>query len=207
MKVPATPPSEFTTNPSHLRSFNGRLWRVYRTVGAHAVNWDELRHFGPVAGMRFDPHPLPQSVNPEIGVMYTATDMVTALGEVYQNGREITRAVGGATLVAWDPSRVLTLLDLTTTWPVLNGAAASIMMDDKEHTQAWAHAIHDRARLILDGLYHRSSITNRPMVTLFSRTERHPAFPPRPQFRALLTDSAADPLVSFAAKELSFKVS
>ena len=207
MKVPATPPSAFTIDPSHLREFTGLLWRVYRTVGPHPVKWDELRHFGPVAGMRFDPHPLPQRVHPDIGVMYAATDIVTTLGEVYQDGREITRSVGGAAVVSWEPSRNLTLLDLTTNWPVLNGAAASMMMDDKQHTQAWAQAIYYRAGHTLDGLYHQSSITNQPIVTLFSQTERHQAFPPRPRFRALLSDSAADPLVWSAAKALGFKVS
>ena len=42
------------------------LWRVHRSAGGHVVGWNELRHYGPVAACRFDPHePPPRPAQPE----------------------------------------------------------------------------------------------------------------------------------------------
>lgn len=207
MKVPAVPPTTFTIESKHLRTFSEPLWRVYRTTGPHALGWNELRHYGPVPGMRFDPHPEPAGEHDDVGVLYAATDVVTALGEVYQSTRVIARAEGGATLVSWEPTRPLTLLDLTTNWPIVNGAAASMMMtDEKSHTQAWAAAIEQRHGADIDGLFHQSSMTDKAMVTLFTRTERDSAFPARPRFHAPLASPAADVIVLVASNELHYGV-
>lgn len=205
MKVPATPPAAFVFDAAHRRRFQSALWRVFRTEGAHALAWNELRRYGPVPGMRFDPHPPPTGMHADSGVMYAATSPHTALGEVYQATRLIDRSVGGATIVAWVPSRPLVLLDLTTNWPVLNGAAASMMMDDKHTTQAWARAIDERHGKDFDGLYHRSSINNEPLVTLFRRARQVASFPPRVSFSALLSDTLADELVAQAKKRLGYQ--
>lgn len=206
MKVPANPPATFTTEPRHLRPFRERLWRIYRSEGPHALAWDELRHWGPATDMRFDPHPEPSQVHPTIGVMYAAADPITSLAEVFQEGRDITRSVGGATLVGWDPSRELTLLDLTTNWPVKNGAAASMQMDAKHNTHAWAEAIHDHLGADIDGLYHLSSMTGAPIVTLFTRVERDWAFPTRPVFHEPLSDSSLNALMIEATDEIGYDV-
>jgi hypothetical protein len=205
----------------HLRLFDAPLWRVFRTEGPHALEWNELRHFGPVPGMRFDPHPaavgaaavrdpdpaMPAAaMHPDCGVMYAAAQPVTALAEVYQRTRVIDRGMGGATIVAWQPARALRLLDLTGDWPVLNGAAAALMMAVTPATQVWARAIVERLGDEIDGLYHQSSIDNRPVVTLFSRVERVPAFPPRLSFRARLDDALADEVVLQAAMRLGYGV-
>ena len=205
MKVPPTPPAEFILNDlSHVRTFEGSLWRVFRTEGPHAVAWNELRHYGPIANMRFDPQPPPADTYPDIGVMYAATRPYTALGEAYQATRVIDRSMGGATIASWIPSRPLLLLDLTSNWPVLNGAAAAMMMDDKAATQAWARAIYERHGVALDGLYHQSSINNEHLVTLFSRAEKVPAFPARVRFSARLSDTTADEIVAQATKNLGY---
>lgn len=112
--------------------------------------------------------------------------------------------MGGATIASWIPSRPLVLLDLTSNWPVLNGVAAAMMMDDKASTQAWARAISERHGDVLDGLYHQSSINDEPLVTLFSRTERIPAFPTRLRFSALLSDTTADEIVAQATTKLGY---
>lgn len=204
MKVPATPPAAFVVDPGHIRTFEGSLWRVFRTEGAHALGWNELRQYGPVPGMRFDPHPPPAGRHPGVGVMYTSTRPVTAIGEAYQATRVIDRRMGGATIASWVPSRPLVLLDLTSNWPVLNGAAAAMMMDDKASTQAWARAIFERHGDVLDGLYHQSAINAEPLVTLFSRAERVPAFPARVRFSARLSDATADEIVAQAVRRLGY---
>ncbi|TFB76661.1 hypothetical protein E3O21_10935 [Cryobacterium flavum] len=97
------------------------------------------------------------------------------------------------------------LLDLTSNWPVVNGAAAAaMMMNDKASTQAWARAICERHGDVLDGLYHQSTINNEPLVTLFSRTERVSAFPARVRFSARLSDATADEIVAQATKNLGY---
>lgn len=222
MKVPAQPPHSFTTEARHLRTLGTDiiLWRIYRTAGLHALPWDALRHYGPVRGQRWDPHePFrgvgvdagiafgPEaSVDPDSSVLYAATDPTTAFGEVYQARRIIARSEGGPALVAWQPARPLVFLDLTTNWPVLNGASAAIMMGDKRATQAWARAIHLRLGGRIDGLYAQSSITNEPVVTLFNRAETQPSFPRRPRFHALIADSTADPIVQHASDQLGYGV-
>lgn len=208
MKVPVTPPDTFTTDGQHLRTFgaDAALWRIYRTSGPHPTAWDALRHYGPIAKQRWDPHASPVGMDPDAGVLYASADPTTAFGEVYQDRRVIARAQGAPALVAWQPARDLTLLDLTTNWPVVNGSAASMMMGDKRSTQAWARAIDMRLGDRVDGLYALSSITSRPVITLFSRTEREPAFPLRPQLHALLTDASIDAVIDRAARELGYGV-
>jgi hypothetical protein len=204
VKVPATPPSTLSMEAEHLHVHpkEDTLWRIYRTSGPHALNWDQLRHFGPVKKQRWDPHASPRGDDPDAGVMYAATEPTTAFAEVYQQRRLISRSQGGATLVAWEPERDLTLLNLTSSWPVQNGAASSIMMGDKKNTQAWAREIHVQLGADIDGLYAHSSITGRPVVTLFIRTELQPAFPSRPSFHALLDDDSVSPYVARAVKDL-----
>lgn len=206
-----TPPSVLFIGPDHLFTFpkEETLWRIYRQKGKHALRWDQLRHFGPVADQRWDPHASPPGDDPDAGVIYAATQPKTAFAEVYQEFRDITRSEGSATLVAWEPTRDLTLLNLTSDWPVQNYAAASMMMsDDKSNTPAWARAIHLQLGGDIDGLYAVSSLTFEPVVTLFIRTELQPAFPSRPSFHALLDDDAASPYVAAAVKGLkSYKAS
>lgn len=208
-KVPAIPPAnlqvDFASND--VRAFESTLWRVFATKGGHALGWDELRHFGPLPDMRFDPHPTPVSKHPEIGVMYATTRPHTAIGEVFQSTRVIDRAANGRTLVSWKPTRPLTLLDLTSKFLVRNKAAAAVMMmADKQITRAWAKAIYDQVGTKIDGLWHLSSIDSEPMVTLFSRVEVDPAFPARPASLDALDAATADVHVFLAAQNLSYGV-
>lgn len=206
MKVPPIPPAEFITEDEHLTQYEGPLWRLFRTEGPHALPWNELRHYGPVPNMRFDPHPEPKAIHPNVGVSYTASLPFTAIGEVFQQFRVIDRTSGRPTLTSWFPARPLKLLNLTTNWPVKNGAAAAMMMGSKRNTQAWARAIHEEHGQELDGLFHQSSINNQPLITLFTRSERVPAFPQRVGFSVLLSDTGADEIVDEARRILGYRV-
>lgn len=205
-KVPAVPPSPLSLDPArHLRSFDGPLWRLFGTIGAHPQLWDQLRHFGPLNTMRFDPHPAPKQHHPDVGVMYTASRSTTALAEVFQRTRVINRSARGMTLASWRPTRTLTLLDLTSNWPVVNSASAAIMMAAKRNTRAWAHAIHAQFRSTVDGLYHFSSIDSQPMVTLFTRAED--SFPAFPAFLGRLDAPNCNLIVAEAHLRLGYDVS
>ncbi|MCY1718604.1 RES domain-containing protein [Microbacterium sp. SL62] len=203
-KVPEYPPAPLTLNSSHIRSFHGLLWRIYNTKGRYPQRWDEMRHHGPVGRMRFDPHPSPMGFHPDHSVMYSALKSDTAFAEVFYQKANINRRLNGATLVSWLPTRELQLLDLTTTWPVQNGASATLMMGAKKHTRNWAHEIHQQLGSQIDGLYHLSSITSEPMVTLFTRAED--SFPGYPSVQTRLDDAGANMYVARAAKRFEYRV-
>lgn len=203
-KIPL-PPATLTLDPAvDIVRHEGFLFRVYATAGDHPQDWDELREFGPIPDMRFDPHPSPIGDHPGYGVMYTGLDHVTALAEVYQEEHVIDRGVKGNALVFWEVTRPLELLDLTERWPVRNKGAAAMQMGDKANTSAWAHAIRTQFADQVDGLYHRSSVDNQLMITLFERSRD--SFPDRPDFNELLIDSACDELILDACEVLEYTV-
>lgn len=84
--------------------------------------------------------------------------------------------------------------------------AASIQRGLKHATQAWARAVGDRYADELDGLWHLSSITGSPLVTLFDRAARVPSFPRRTRVHIGLDDVTADALVALAATQLGYGV-
>lgn len=201
-KIPLPPATFILDEAAHIRHHGDFLFRVYATAGDHPQEWGELREFGPIPGMRFDPHPSPTDDHPGFGVMYTALDHITALAEVYQEERVIDRDVRGNALVIWELTRELELLDLTDYWPVRNKGAAAMQMGDKENTPAWAHAIQKQFGDRVDGLYHRSSVTGHPMITLFERSRS--SFPDRPDFNEPLTNAACDELILDACDRLGY---
>jgi hypothetical protein len=58
------------------------LWRIHATTGEHVVPWNQVRHFGPLSGCRFDPHEPPPHEQPA-GVLYLALDVASCVAEVY----------------------------------------------------------------------------------------------------------------------------
>ena len=129
---------------------------------------------------------------------YAATDVVTCLAEVFAASRVVDVGRRAPYLTGWRPTRVLTLLDLTETWPIRNGASHLLTSGPKSVCRAWARAV-DTEWPDLDGLWSVSTMTGRPMVTLF--TAAADAFPatagvlatagqPGPPGRALATAAA-----------------
>ena len=205
MKAPR-PPATFTFDrESDLTVYDGPLWRIVRAAGEHPSTWDQLRRFGPVKGLRYDPWDTAPGLQ-DRGVMYAATDAVTAFAEVYQRPRSITRAAGGATLASWHPTRPLLLLDLTGTFMVRNGASASVSTGPKRFTQAWAARFDQQLGGEIDGLWHPSAMTAHPLVTLFERSVSVNSFPNRSEFHRALTDPLMNRLLARVATELSFQL-
>jgi RES domain len=101
------------------------LWRLHRTSGAHVVVWNQLRYYGPIETMRFDPHDPPPHVG-DRGVSYAATDVPTVVAEVFATTPYVNLTRGDPYLTAWTSTRPLTLLDLTGGWPIRNGASYTI---------------------------------------------------------------------------------
>lgn len=181
-KLPARPPATpalLDSDPTwHTPPPDVVLWRIHSTRGRHPQPWNGLRHFGPVASCRFDPHPSPAGMHP-VGVAYTTLDVPTALAEVFQSSRRVNRHRNGAHLTAFQPARPLRLLDLTGEWPLRAGASHALNTGRRDACRAWARAFVDTWP-DLDGLLHTSSMTGRACLTLF--TAAADRFPPAPLF-------------------------
>lgn len=180
----------------------GPLWRVHRTTGAHVVAWNHLRYFGPIDTMRFDPHDPPPQAQAK-GVIYNALDVATVLAEVFSQTRVINLTRGDPYLTAWTPNRELNLLDLTGTWPIRNGASYTINTARKDHCRGWARTI-TAAWPDLDGLWQHSSLTGRPMVTLF--TTPSGTFPPAPDFSSPLSHPGLFATLHAVATEIGYRL-
>lgn len=155
-----------------------RLWRIFFAAGAHPTPWSGFRSFGPVDA-RFDPHLPPPRVQ-DRGVLYASTDARACFAEVWQASRLIDRTAGAPTLVAFDPTRPLRLLDLTGTWPTRAGASMAISTGSRARARRWSQAIYTQFP-DLDGVWYASSMyANTPAVALYERARdampRHPRF-------------------------------
>lgn len=178
-KVPRRPPVRpLTTEPGDIIQTQPVLWRIHSTTGVHALPWNSLRTFGPLPGMRWEPHPEPLREHPDHGVMYTALDTETAVAEVFQNTRTVA-PTPDRRLTSWTPLRPLQLLDLTGRWPLRNHAAAALQSAPKPVCTAWARAIHDDVPDI-DGIRTRSTITGNEMIVLVNGAAA--TFPRAPGF-------------------------
>jgi hypothetical protein len=147
------------------------LWRVHATTGEHVVQWNRMRHFGPLVGCRFDPHEPPPHEQPA-GVLYLAIDVASCIAEVYQATRVVNRLDRAPYLTGLRLTRTVRLLDLHGTWPTRAGASQAINSTGRRDvTRGWARAIH-QAFPTLDGLWHPSSMNaGEPCVTLFETAE------------------------------------
>jgi hypothetical protein len=154
------------------------LWRLYETTGPHPRQWNEFRHFGPVATGRFDHHVLPPADQPR-AVLYAGLSVQTCIAEVFQDTRVIDRARRGLWLAGFRLTRELGLLDLSGAWPTRAGASQAISSGRRDRARAWARTIHS-AYPGVEGLWYRSSMDGgRPAVALNERAEA--ALAPHPE--------------------------
>lgn len=199
-KVPRSPRAPLVMTSADVKVFvpalDEPLWRVHRTAGNHVGGWNQFRMYGPVEGMRWEPHPLPKGDHP-VGVMYTATSPSTALAEVGQLHRTVDTLSGHPYLTSWLPTRPLQLLDLTGTWPVRNGAAHVLGSAPRPVCQAWGRAIAAQFPA-LDGLWVNSTITGDPNVVLWSSAAS--AVPATPSWSRALADPVFRPVVARIAQ-------
>ena len=203
LKVPRTPPRPLTRTAQDLRDYQGVLWRIHRTVGEHVLAWNRLRSHGPLATMRWEPHPERRGDHRE-GVLYAATDLGTAAAEVFQATRLIDTISGMPHATAWQPTRPLRLLDLTKAWALRNGAAAALGAAPRSTCRAWARSIATTWPN-LDGLWVTSTMTGHHSVVLWNPAGD--SFPSAPQFSRPLADPTLRAILSrIAAKDLNYRI-
>jgi hypothetical protein len=164
------------------------LWHIANTSGPYATRFGSMRSFGPLASARFDPHPPPPQDHPTERILYAATDLVTAIAERFQNGREIRCHQPTEPIVySWTPTRTLRLLDLTGTSALRLGASQLLSTGPKRHTRTWAAAL--RATWPdADGLLYQSSMAGRACAALWAPAAG--TFPAAPAFAKLMSDPA-----------------
>lgn len=205
MKLPLPPRAEqLRYQPEHLHEHDAEavLWRVHRTSGEHIVPWDRLRYCGPSATMPFDPHEPPPRTQ-DRGVSYAALTVPTALAEVFRQTRVINSRRGAPYLTAWSPTRALTLLDVTGTWPIQAGGSHVINTGRRDYCRAWARAIH-RAWPDVDGLWHHSAMTGGDAVALL--THAGDSFPARPMLSLPLDHPGLRGHLLAAAAQLNYRL-
>lgn len=200
-KVPRRPPPQLQVATDDIISYGDVMWRIHRTSGAHILSWNSPRTYGPLAGMRSDPHPGPEPGPSDVGVLYCATDIDTALAEVYQLDRFIDMSSGSPRLTGWAPTRDLRLLDLTTTWALRNGAAYALTTAPRPVCRAWARAIYS-AFPDLDGLFVHSTMTGASNIVLWDRARD--AIPDDPDFSRDLRDSRLRTIIAAAADRINY---
>jgi hypothetical protein len=207
-KLPSAP------SPEQLRSIgtgeddivavitHTELWRVHATAGQHVLPWNQLRHFGPLPGCRFDPHDPPPHEQ-LAGVLYLALDVATCVAEVFQDTRVVNRHDRAPFLSAFRLTRTVTLLDLAGTWPTRAGASQAINSTGRRDvTRGWARAVH-RAFPQLDGLWHPSSMNaGEPCVTLFETAAD--ALPGQPDLSLPLAHPALADALAVTAEGLGY---
>lgn len=170
--------------------------RIFRANGPHPVEWHEFRSFGPLDG-RFDPHPEPVGEHPSVGVLYGVLDIASeppgtrppsgvdgpfaaALLEVFQAQRMIRLDAGAPTLVGFETTRPLRLLDLSDSdWIAVAGGNSAISSGDRSMSRAWARDIAERYPE-LDGVVSASSLVpTARVVALWARAQdalpQHPS--------------------------------
>lgn len=202
-KVPRTPAQALVREPGDVLSVRPVLWRVHRTQGGHVLAWNQLRTFGPIPTMRYDPHPEPAGPSVE-GVLYTATGLATALAEIFQATRVVDSRSFAPRVTAWTPTRDLRVLDLTGSWALRNGAAFSLATAPKSTCRAWARQI--RATWPdLDGLWTPSTMTGGTNLALWNPART--SLPAAPEFSRPLAEPTLRVIAArIAQNELGYRI-
>lgn len=187
------------------------LARIFATGGAHPVNWDTLRAWGPT-GARFDHHPPPVRLHGTRRVLYAAVSvpgpndevyptLKTCLAECFRDRGIIEVTPSAPYYVQFDIVRPLRLLDLSDSdWVTSAGGNAAITSGPRGATRLWARAIYRRYP-DLDGVFYASSnIPSARVCALWDRAED--AFPSRPSFHEPLDHIGLRPALELFAAEL-----
>ena len=206
MKVPWPPngpPPKLRHGDKKRVNLGAIIWRIYFAGGAHPVNWDAFRHFGPTTS-RFDHHTKVhgKAATQKRGIYYAAGDPVTALAETFQGTRTIDRSTNRPWLVGLELTRNIELLNLGGAFITRAGASPAINSCSKAKSRAWSGYLYHHYGLA-DGLCYPSSMWGPGLAfALYERAQS--AIPLSPVFNRALSDPALYPRLLGAASRLGF---
>ena len=175
----------------------GTTWhRIYRKGGAHPSRWRDFRYYGPT-NARFDHHRTDADGRPCVqdrGITYLASDAPTSIAEVFQITRRLERVHGNPWLVQFKLVAPVALLDLTDRVLLRAGGSMKLISGARADARRWSQGFY-QAYDHIDGLYYPSSMTNRPVLALYERSQSKSVFPDSPELhRALADPLMVDPL-------------
>jgi len=185
------------------------LARIFFRGGAHPVDWDEFRHWGP-AGSRFDHHTRDAAGLPCVGprgILYAAGNtgpgaLAVCIAEVFQNTRIIDDRNREPWFVIFDTARELTLLDLRGIWTTKAGASAAINSGPKRRAQDWSRTFYEAYPKIGGIIYPSCMGGNADAVALYERAKS--ALPVRPRFHRALSGRELRPALARAAEAIGY---
>ena len=146
------------------------LVRIYFAGGPHRGGWSTFRRYGPTSA-RFDHHLPPPRPQPDRGILCAASDLTTAVGELFQSTGTIDTVSGDPYLAIVRLSRSIRLLSLRSNWPTRAGASQALATGPHATARGWSIAIYEDLADI-EGLEYDSSM-NRGGVNyaLYERAE------------------------------------
>jgi len=163
-----------------------RLWRLYFRGGPHPTAWHDFRSYGPTDG-RYDHREPPPQVQAR-KILYGAPSGPVCVAEVYQQIRTIDKSRRDPWLVAFDLTRELPLIDMSSAWPTRAKASQAINSGSRMRARRWSQQIYE-AFPSIEGIYYPSSMyMNHPAVALYERATD--AIPTAPAFHRSLNDPA-----------------
>lgn len=162
-----------------------------------------MRHFGPVATMRFDPHPRPVGESDAHGVMYVVLPtpgvdpLAVGVKERFGTG-VLDRYSGEPRVTLWTPSRPLRLLDLGSTWLARSGGTTALFSGPRGVARHWARKVH--RQLDVDGMVWTSNVLppGRCAVLFESAVD---AVPTHPSVNRDLADPGLRPALARIARD------
>lgn len=187
----------------HALPAGAEFCRIYFRAGAHPVEWNTFRRFGPVATARFDHHLPPRHLQ-DRGILDGALHIDSCLAEVFQERQAINRHAGEPWLVGLRGAAGLRLLDLTGAWPTRAGASLAIATGLRSRAQRWSRAIYE-AFPDIDGLWYGSSMNaNLPALALYERAGA--SLEPAPVYHRALSDPLLAATLEAAADRFGWPI-
>ena len=191
------PPATLVADDENWLSWSVPVWRVHANEPGRPA-WNELRHWGPAPGTRFDPQEPPSAAGQPEGVQYVGASALIALTEAFQSTRAIPVHDDSLWLFGWEPARPMRLLDVRYTFGAANGTNAAFSTADKSVVRQWARAAHLRWT-DMDGIVYNSKVVGGSSIALFSHAAVEPVWPANPTYARALSDPAARPLLQKVA--------
>lgn len=203
-EIPALIPLDW--EPGDIHQYDGVLWRLYKSSGPYPQRWNEYRYYGPLPESRFDPQVPPEGEgDSDRGVIYASADPLSPFAEVYQGDRVIRPDEDGVTLVAWQPTGPVRVLDLRGDFVYRNGGLLEEMHDVVSVTQQWARKIFAEAEDWMHGVVYTGATTGTATYALFNRAGAPNSMPGEPVFHARLTDPTAQVFILDAIDRLNLR--